>query len=352
MIRGVAAPWLTDVDLPPDVFAVVMATGIVSVAAHDRPYPRISVPLAVIAAAAMALLVVGLAVRIVARPQSAFGEIRDPDVALRLFTSVAACAVLGVRFSGHPVAVAVLGGAALAAWLLIVPHAVRGVRSRAPADLRDHARGAWLLPSVATAGLATTSADLAIDSRMGAFAVLGAVAWLLCMAGYVAVAWLIVWRALAAPFVPDEVTPDSWILMGALAIATLAAAHLLAAADSLGALGWLADSARTLTFGTWVVASLWIPVLLYAEVWRVDQRAGSLHYAGVWWSAVFPLGMYSAATAETSVELHMRSLATISLVFFWIAFTAWLLVAVGGAHVALVRWRRMPTHRHGSAPSG
>ncbi|MEO9175243.1 MAG: C4-dicarboxylate ABC transporter, partial [Gaiellales bacterium] len=134
--------------------------------------------------------------------------------------------------------------------------------------------------------------------------------------------------------------PDSWILMGALAIATLACGRVLGAADSLGGLDWLAAVARPLTFGTWLAASVWIPVLLYAEIWRVDQRAGSLHYAGVWWSAVFPLGMYSAATAETSVTLHLQSLATVSLVFFWLAFTAWLLVAVGGVHLARTSSRK------------
>jgi tellurite resistance protein TehA-like permease len=79
-------------------------------------------------------------------------------------------------------------------------------------------------------------------------------------------------------------------------------------------------------------------------MWRVDSRAGSLHFAGVWWSAVFPLGMYAAATAETASVLKHSALITISLVLFWIAFTVWLLVAVGLAHRAITAVR-------GRAPS-
>jgi tellurite resistance protein TehA-like permease len=221
-----------------------------------------------------------------------------------------------------------LGGAALVAWLVIVPYAVRGVRSRAPADLRDHAHGAWLLPSVATAGLATTSAELAIDSRMSTFAVLGAVAWVLCIAGYVAVAWLIVWRALAAPFVPDEVTPDSWILMGALAIATLAGAHVVAGRAALGgpaALSWV----RPATATTWAIAGLWVPVLLFAAIRRAGQRVGSLHFQWAWWSAVFPLGMFAAASAACAPTLHRPALRAVSLGVFWAALAAWLIVAIG-----------------------
>lgn len=324
---------LSRVDLPPDIFAVVMATGIVSVAADDRHYPRISDALAAVSSLAFVLLTAGLIVRVIARPQSAVGEIGDPDVALRMFTAVAACSVLGVRFNRHPVLVWMLGAASLAAWLLLVPLACRDVASRPRAELRDHAHGAWLLASVGTAGLGITAADLAVDERSTGLLLVAVAFWLLGLAAYLAVTWLVAWRAASAPFVPDQVTPDSWILMGALAIATVTGDHVLFATDAVnaGGLGWV----RPATFVLWVIASLWIPVLLYAEMWRVDSRAGSLHFAGVWWSAVFPLGMYAAASAETASVQNRPPLVTISLVLFWVALTVWLLVAVGLAHRAV-----------------
>ena len=48
---------------------------------------------------------------------------------------------------------------------------------------------------------------------------------------------------------------------------------------------------------------------------------------GNWWAAVFPLGMYSSATFATAVETGWHPLMTISLVFLWIAFAAWLLTS-------------------------
>lgn len=329
-MRAVRVPRITELDLPPDVFAVVMATGIVAVAAQDHAYSLIADALGVLAGAAFVVLLAGLAIRVLARPSSAFGQVRDPDVALRLFTFVAACAVLGVRLTSHPAVLWVLGAAAAAAWLILVPLSVRDIRSRPPAELRDHAHGAWLLVSVATAGLATTAADLAIASGWSGLVVVSVVAWVLAIVTYIAVTGLIGWRALTAPFVPDRVTPDSWILMGAVAIMTLAGDHLLAAARALGSWAWLADVTSPVTVAMWVLASLWIPVLLYAEVWRVDRRTGSLHFAGVWWSAVFPLGMYATATQGLGQQHDLPSLATVSLVFFWNALTVWLLVAVGG----------------------
>lgn len=328
---------LADVELPPDVFAFVMATGIVAVAAGDHQYAWIAAGLAGLASLAFVILTLGVALGILTRRAGFVARSRNPDVALRMFTFVAAAAVLGVVWLSHPEVVLGLSLLGLAAWLVLVPLAARDVASRPRADLRDHAHGAWLLASVATSGLATTAADLAIEQRVPALVVAGVLLWLGAIALYAAVTWLIAWRTLSAPFRPEAVTPDSWILMGALAIAALAGAHLVKADRALGALaampGWL-DPA---TVGLWAVASLWIPVLLYAEMWRVDQRAGSLHFAGVWWSAVFPLGMYASATAATGAQMHLRQLATVSLVFFWVAFAVWTMVAVGMVHAALLR---------------
>jgi tellurite resistance protein TehA-like permease len=326
---------IVDLDLPPDVSAVVMATGIVAVAAQDHGYRHIDLALGALASLGFVLLTAGLGLRIAARLSTVAAQARDPDVALRMFTFVAAAAVLGVRWFENPAVVTLLGVLGTLGWLVLVPLAVRDVRSRPRAELRDHVHGAWLLPSVATAGLATTAADLAVIDHAAALDVVGALLWLGAIGIYVAVTWLVAWRSLAGPFGPDDVTPDSWILMGALAISALAGAHVLAASDALASLAWLADAMRPATLVVWVAASLWIPALLYAEVWRVDRRAGSLHFQGVWWSAVFPLGMYAAATAATGTELHMHALRTISLVFFWVAATVWSLVAVGLVHYAL-----------------
>lgn len=88
--------------------------------------------------------------------------------------------------------------------------------------------------------------------------------------------------------------------MGALAIGTLAGEQLLASLRALGTTPWLLDVAQLATVALWVLASLWSPVLLYVEVWHVERSRGSLHFAGVWWSGVFPLGMYSSATYATA----------------------------------------------------
>jgi hypothetical protein len=64
-----------------------------------------------------------------------------------MFTFVAACAVLGVRWNGHPVAAWLLGGLALAAWLGLAPLALADVGSRPVVNLRN-APSPYHTPSV------------------------------------------------------------------------------------------------------------------------------------------------------------------------------------------------------------
>ena len=315
---------------PPDVFSIVMATGIVSIAAFGHSYWRIASGLEVVASAVYVLLVLGFVVRTATQPERALRPTADPDVALRMFTFVAACAVLASCWQAHPVAERVLGGLALAAWLPLISLAVVLVRARPLTELRDQAHGAWLLPTVATQGLSITAADLTAQGCPAWLLVVAGAGWLFGVLLYPLVLTLIAWRTAAGSLRSEIVTPDSWILMGALAITTLAGSTILRVARLLhvpSSLTWWIAHVGALA--PWSAATLWIPPLLYAAVWQANKHPGSLRNSRAWWSAVFPIGMYSAATSATATELDIPALYTVSLVFFWIAFVAWSAVAFG-----------------------
>lgn len=77
-------------ELSPNVFAVVMATGILSVSARDHSYTCLSGALAGLAAAIFVLLCLVAGLQLAAAPAAQISAMRAPDVALRLFTFVAA----------------------------------------------------------------------------------------------------------------------------------------------------------------------------------------------------------------------------------------------------------------------
>jgi hypothetical protein len=272
----------------PDAFAAVMATGIVSIAAADHGFDGISDTLAAISVAVFAALTIVAMVRL--RPD--FGDL---DVPLQLLTIVAACAVVGTRLNWWP-----LGVVGLLGWLLLLLIVLRAMWRYRWTGLRDRARGGGGLASVATSGLAIVAADLGfVGVAIGLL--------VLAIGLYCVMTGLVLWRAVHEPSAAALFQPDMWILMGGAAIATLAGDHI----DKAGF-----EDIRPVTVATWIVASLWIPLLAAASVRMRD---------GNWWAAVFPLGMYSSATFATAVEMGWHPLTTISLVFFWIAFAAWLL---------------------------
>lgn len=289
----------------PDAFAAVMATGIVSIAAADHGYRPVSAALAVLAVVALPVLVF-----LAARSWRRDGwDLREIDTAIALFTYVAACAVLAARFSDHEAAVWVLGTLAVQGWLSLMPVVASRMWRLRWTDLRGRAHGAWELVSVATSGLAIVFVALGILFWAIAF-------WLLALCWYLVMTSLIVWRIGADPAMRRDVPPDHWILMGGLAVSTLAGDHLHHALPP----GPFADAVRHVTIGTWVLATLWIVPLLCVGWRRV--RA---------WPAVFPLGMYASATFAMYRETGWRWLDVVSAVAFWIALAVWLLT--------VLRWR-------------
>jgi len=159
--------------------------------------------------------------------------------------------------------------------------------------------------------LAIVSADLKIVFLAMLF-------WGLGIGVYLVMTGFVLWRAVHEPDAPELARPHMWILMGGAAIATLAGDHI----DKAGLEGiW------PVTVVTWIVATVWIPPLVYVAV-----RRG----VGISWPAVFPLGMYSSATFAMFVETGWRWFTAVSLTFFWIALAAWVSVTIQ----SLLRFRR------------
>jgi tellurite resistance protein TehA-like permease len=319
---------VVDAEPSPDVFAAVMATGILSIGARDHGYRWLSDALGVVATVALVCLAALVVLSALGRRNR--WDLTDPDVTLRLFTFVAACAVIDSRLSANVWVLRLLGLAALSSWLVLTVLSARNMLAHNWAALRGRAHGAWELASVGTSGLAIVMAQLARHTGHRWWLAVAVPMWAAAICVYGLMTWLIVWRAVGERR-REGFAPDSWILMGGLAIATLAGDNIHALAPA-----WLAGPVRVGTVVTWVAASLWIPPLVYFGLRRIHRRPETLRFAGVWWALVFPLGMYSAASYAMAAEIGQRSLFTVSLVFFWDALATWLIVVVAG----LLRLRR------------
>jgi len=154
---------------------------------------------------------------------------------------------------------------------------------------------------------------------------------------------LILYRWMFFAWTLDALTPSYWINMGALAITTLGGSRLLLARPYWPFLEEIAPFLKGFTLFFWAAGAWWIPLLVIAGVWRHGIQRVPLTYHPQYWSLVFPLGMFTAATVQLAKATGIGFLAVVPAVFVWIALGAWMMTFVGMLRDLTRRAGRTPT---------
>jgi tellurite resistance protein TehA-like permease len=140
---------------------------------------------------------------------------------------------------------------------------------------------------------------------------------------------LIFYRYTFFRLAPEDLAPPFWINMGAMAISTLAGSMLIINVPDAPFLQAILPFLKGFTILYWATATWWIPMLVVLAVWRYVHQRFPLRYDPLYWGAVFPLGMYSAATHEMGQALALDFLAAPTRVFLYAAILAWTAAFVG-----------------------
>lgn len=335
------AKWWSPRDLTPGYFALVMGTGIVSIALHLQGYAVASAVLLVIAAVAYAGLVILNIWRLLAYRAAVAADFSDIRQSFGFFTFVAGTGVLGSRLalSGWWTPAVVLLLVAALAWLVlgyVVP--VVAVLGRAERPILQGANGLWFLWVVGAQSVAVLAATLEpiLDDAREVLAITAVFAWSLGTLLYGAVALFVALRLLTFPLDPREFNPPYWISMGAVAITVVAAARIAEMASSP-----MMDVIRGLVAGIavlmWCFATWMIPALFGVGIWRHFIRRIPLVYEPSMWSIVFPLGMYSVAGIYLGRVNALPIVEAIGAGWLWVAVTAWALTFLAMVRALLLR---------------
>ncbi len=312
--------------LAPGYFALVMASGILSVGMELQGHHWLSMALLVVCAASFVLLLSLTAWRFVSYRAATADDFLDPRRGFGFFTFVAGTNVLGVRLGleGHYTVTAVLFALAGTAWLVlgyVVPWtAVLGPQPRPVVAL---ANGTWFIWTVATQSVATVAATLEprVETGRAALALVAVVAWSVGVFLYAATGVIVALRLMLYDFGPEDLNPPYWVAMGALAITVLAGARIVEMADAP-----MVDVTRGLIAGLavvlWAFATWLIPPLVAAGWWRHVVRKIPLRYEPTLWSMIFPLGMYAAAGIYLGRADHLPLVHRIAAIELWVAFAA------------------------------
>ena len=316
--------------LTPGYFALVMATGILSVGMHLERFDILSAVLLGVCCSAFVVLLALTGWRLVAYRSAVVEDFTDPRRGFGFFTFVAGTNVLGVRLgiAGFHEATAVLLVLAGTTWLAlgyVVPWtAVLGRQER---PVLATANGTWFIWVVASQSVAVAAATIepVFDPVRRELAVLAIMSWSVGVFLYGATGILVSLRLMLYEFGPEELTPPYWVSMGALAITVLAGARIVEMADA-PMVAVTRDLIAGLAVVFWAFATWLIPVLVAAGWWRHVRRRVPLRYEATLWSIIFPLGMYAVAGIYLGRADHLPVVEAVGRAELWVAFPACVLV--------------------------
>jgi tellurite resistance protein TehA-like permease len=324
-------------DLFPAYFALVMATGIVSIACHLLKMDFLAYPLFYLNQLFYLVLWLLTLARIFRYPSQLWGDLSNHRLGIGFLTLVAGTNVLGSQFvilkSNQTVAF-FLWTLGLALWLFLIYalFTVLTVKEEKP-PLESGINGAWMLFVVSTQSIVVLGMLLVSRfspwEEMFTYAMLSF--YLLGCMFYILIISLIVYRFMFFKIGPDEMTPPYWINMGAVAITTLAGANILLK----GTVPFLTDLSafiKGFTIFFWASGTWWIPLLFILGAWRHIYRRYPLTYHPAYWGLVFPLGMYTVATFQLAKAMKLDFLLLIPKYFIYLALIAWAITIFGLAY--------------------
>lgn len=321
-------------NLFPGYFALVMATGAVSVACFLLGYALIARALVWLNWLFYICLWALTLIRAALFRKRLIEDLFDHQRAPGFFTLVAGTCILATQTilvaGGHWAGLA-LWWFGLGLWLLIMYSFFTAVtvRERKP-SLATGINGAWLIAAVATQSIVVSRG--AVDGMTEPAQPIQFLCLSMFMIGsmlYLAIIPLIFYRLTFINMAARDFSPPYWINMGAVAITTLAGSTLVLRIGVWPVLNPVAPFLPGFTLFFWAASTWWIPLLIALMAWRYLIRREVPSYEPQLWGMVFPLAMYTTATFQLARALDLPFLTIISRLFIFLALGAWVAAFVG-----------------------
>ena len=321
-------------DFYPGYFALIMATGIVSIACH---FLNINLPAQIlfyINIACYVIIWILTLVRLIRFPKNVWADFTSHAKGPAFLTVVAGTCILGSQFAileqSWTIAI-FLWILAVSLWTLMMYVFLAAVTVKEPKpELEVALSGAWLILVVATQSISVLGSILASHRLFGEqFLIVPLCMYLVGCLLYLPIISLIFYRWTFFKMSAIQLTPPYWINMGALAITTLAGTRLIQNGSNSQLLTELSPFLAGFTLFFWATGTWWIPLLLLLGSWRHIYKRIPLTYDPQFWGMVFPLGMYTAATLMLGRTLAIPWLESFAGWFLYVALFAWLVTFAG-----------------------
>lgn len=314
--------------LHPAYFALVMATGIVSIAAHYHGLHFFATSLFLFNIFAYLLLWTMLICRLLFYSESVLADVMSHKLSPGFFTIAAGTGVLGAQFlliGNNFYGALVFWILTIGLWVLLtyLIFTVLIVKEEKP-QISEGINGSWLIAIVATQSVTVLTNLIAphFEEIKSDLLLFSFITWLFGGMLYIWIISLIFYRYTFFKFQPEDLSPPYWINMGAVAISTLGGTGLIASAPSTPFLNEMLHFLKGFTFFFWATATWWIPMLIILGVWRHIYKRFPITYNPLFWGAVFPIGMYTVCTYKLG-EVTGLPITIISNTFIYVALSVW-----------------------------
>lgn len=342
------SPSLSLKELHPGNFAMVMASGIISIGFTTLHFDLLGEILYIFALSAWIILIALSVVRISRFPQAVKKDLLDPRLVFSYFTLVAATDIVGLLLDirGHTTLALVCWVIAFFAWSTLLYLAFSVLTFLTHEHNVNIVHGGWLISIVGTQSLVLLGARIAHD--LGDYAKYMMVEvhmlWGLGLIFYGIFVTLFCYRIFFLTIKPGDVSPLIWVIMGAAAISANAGTSLLTQDSYLPFLAAQRPFVDGVTMMIWAWATWWIPMLVLFGLWKHIANKLPLNYEPIMWSFVFPLGMYTVASARLGLAAELPLLQWISQIMIWVALLAWLLTLIGLIRRLISRATKVAIH--------
>jgi tellurite resistance protein TehA-like permease len=305
-----------------------MATGVVSLALRAASVETLSLVFLGLAAAGYVELMVseGLKLR---RARDALLGLEGVRGRLGLFAFAAGSAVLASRFAllgwgSLGLVLLVIGGVSALLFSYLVP--ITLAQKREGLQMLDQGGGAWLLWAVSLEAVGIAASELSHSAHFApaTMAALAAGLWGLGLFIYLPLLVLLGGNLIFSRSPLPLVGPSYWVCMGAAAVSVVAGCQIVADPATTRLLPYLRGPVLAADTWLWALATALIPLLVALLITRWRRRHQFSAVPHEMWVAVFPIGMYSLASSQLGVAVHLPWLVNTGHIAVWFALAAWL----------------------------